>query len=99
MSLEKKLNEQPEISLQRVSVVKRLHPTVMGKSTLNLLNNNICFSKIMLFLTETNRVFLQQLSSHFYLKVIPEIVKKCSILGTMRVFPSIEGSLRKSDIL
>ena len=48
--------------------------------------NRVCFSKIILFLKETDRTSLQLVNYDFYSTLIPAAVPKCSILGSMRIF-------------
>jgi len=52
----------------------------------NLIDNRLCFSKIILFLKETDRTSLQLVNHHFYSVLIPASIPKCSILGSMRIF-------------
>ena len=68
--------EEPEAKNETYFVPKEL-------ASANLLRNSKCFGKIMLYLKETDRVHLQILNRHFYEYLIPEIVRKCSILSRL----------------
>jgi hypothetical protein len=73
--------DEPEVIKDERLLDTNFVPTTSASA--NLLRNSKCFGKIMLYLKEIDRVHLQILSRHFYDCLIPEIVRKCSILSRL----------------